>query len=280
MSRLTSWIRSLKTRASDRRAWMTLPLVRDGFPVACCWSAKAGCTTVLKWFLMHNGLLEEAMQHGEWLHDYRLQRLIEEPGYERRCRRAVRSDGVRVIKVIRDPATRAVSAYLHYLRTMSEPWPGTDILVKWKSANGLGEQPGISFVQFLEFVLDLQRSRQLPEPHVRPQYDRVWDPHVDAFIPLEGLDAGLEETERLCNLPHVDVRSLSESRHHNRPTGQHQWPHDASHVAATSETIDQLGVPPAELLLNETTIPILQAAYQADYDAYARFYPARSGVAR
>jgi hypothetical protein len=227
---------------------------------------------VLKWFLKHNGLLEEAMQHGEWLHDYRLQRLFEEPGYERRCRRAVRSDGMRVIKVIRDPATRAVSSYLHYLRTMSEPWLGTIILARWKTANGLGEQPGVSFVQFLEFVIDLQRRRQPLEPHVRPQYDRDWDPHIDAYIPLENLAAGLEETERLCGLPHLDVQSLSESRHHNRPTGQQQWPRDASCFPATAETLEQYGVPPSERLLGTTTLPLVQAAYRADYEAYGGHY--------
>jgi hypothetical protein len=279
MSRLTAWIHSWKTRNAWRRGGLSLPLMRECFPVVCCWSAKAGCTTVLKWFLQHNGLLEQAMQHGAWLHDFRVQRL-EEPGYERRCRRAVRSDAFHVIKVIRDPAKRAVSAYLHYLRYASPQWIGTNALTEWKAANGLGGQQGVSFEQFLEFALDLQRSGQSPDPHVRPQYNGVWDPHVDAYIPLENIEAVLEETERLCGLPHVDVRSLSESQHHNRPTCQHQWPHNASRIAATSETIDQLGVPPAELLLDETTIPILQAAYRADYEAYARFYPARSEVAR
>lgn len=276
MSRLTAWIRSWKTRAAERRGWQTLPLMREGFPVVCCWSAKAGCTTVLKWFLTHNGLLEEAQQHGGWLHDYRVQRLIEEPGYERRCRRAVRSDGVRVIKVIRDPAKRAVSSYLHYLRTASDPWPGSVVLTGWKNANRLGAQSGISFEQFLEFVLDLQRRRQPLEPHVRPQYDRVWDPHVDAYIPLEHLEAGLQETERLCGLRHVDVQSLSESRHHNRPTGHQQWPSDASRFAATAETLERFGVPSAEVLLDATTIPLVQAAYQADYKAYGSHYQGRA----
>jgi hypothetical protein len=272
MSRLTAWIRAWKTRGPQRPAWQTLPLMREGFPVVCFWSAKAGCTTVLKWFLQHNGLLEEAMRHGHWLHDYRLHRLFAEPGYEQRCRRAVRADGVRVIKVIRDPAQRAVSAYLHYLRTASSLWPGESALLAWKAANGLGAQPGVSFVQFVDYVLDLQRRRQPLEPHVRPQYDRAWDPHVDAYVPLENLAAGLAETERLCGLPPVDVQSLSESRHHNRPTVHQQWPCDASRFPATAETLERFGVPPAELLIDATTIPLVQAAYRADYEAYGSHY--------
>lgn len=275
MSRLTALIRAWKTRGPRRRAWMTLPLVREGFPVACCWSAKAGCTTVLKWFLQHNGLLEEATQHGPWLHDYRLQRLIEEPGYERRCRRALRSDSVHVIKVIRDPAKRAVSAYLHYLRSASSSWPGECVLAAWKTANGLGAQQGVSFRQFLECVLDLQRHSQSMEPHVRPQYDRACDPYVDAYIPLENLAAGLEETERLCGLPHVTVQAMGESLHHNRPCRQHRWPSGAAGLPATSKTLDELGVPPAELLLDETTLPMVWKPYGVDYRAYASHYHRR-----
>jgi hypothetical protein len=36
------------------------PLHHAGFPVTVCWSAKAGCTTMLKWFLHHTGLLGAA----------------------------------------------------------------------------------------------------------------------------------------------------------------------------------------------------------------------------
>jgi hypothetical protein len=272
MSRLSTWIRAWKTRGTQRRGWTTLPLVREGFPVVCCWSAKAGCTTVLKWFLKHNGLLEEAMQHGPWLHDYRLQRLYEEPEYEQRCRQAVRSEGVRVIKVIRDPAKRAVSTYLHYIRYASPQWIGSTSLTAWKAANGLAAQQGVSFEQFLEFVLDLQRRRRPLEPHVRPQYDGDWDRDIDEYIQLEHLDAGLKETEQLCGLPHVDVWSLSESQHHNRPTGHQQWPRDASQFPATAETLEQLGVPSAELLLAATTLPLVRAAYRTDYEAYGRYY--------
>lgn len=272
MSRLTAWVRSLKHRLFARRDGAQLPLVREGFPVVCCWSAKAGCTTLLKWFLQHNGLLEEATRHADWIHNYRTELLIQDPAYESRCHRLVRCDGVRVIKVIRDPAKRAVSSYLHYLRADQQEWPGAIMLRGWKAANGLGAQKGVSFQQFLQFGRDLERHRKPREPHVRPQYDSVWDPHVDAFIPLEHLAAGLEETERICGLPHVDIRSLSESVHHNRPSGRHQWPSDASRLPATSHTLEELGIPPAELLLDNVTIPLVRLIYARDYTAYARHY--------
>jgi hypothetical protein len=59
MSRLTRFLRSVCAQPADGRL---LPLQRPGFPVAVCWSAKSGCTTVLKWFLTQNGLLDEALE--------------------------------------------------------------------------------------------------------------------------------------------------------------------------------------------------------------------------
>lgn len=277
MSRLSAWVRAMIRRASTRRASISLPLVREGFPVVCCWSPKAGCSTVLKWFLQHNGELEEARRYSDWIHVYRVDRLFGQPGYEQLCRRAVRSDRFRVIKVIRDPAQRAVSAYLHYLRVEQQDWQGSRMLATWKAEHDLGSQEGCSFHQFLQFIRDSDRFGSLWDPHLRPQYDRAWDPHVDAYIPLENLAAGLEETERICGLPHVDIQALSESVHHNRPSRQQQWPKHASTFPATSKTLDDIGVPPAAMLLDEKTIPMVRAQYAIDYRAYAEHYRLRAG---
>lgn len=275
MSRLTAWIGTVARRRSLERLSFSAPLVQDGFPVACCWSPKAGCTTVLKWFLAHTGRLGEAQRYGPWLHDYRTERLFQQPGYGELCRRTLESDRVRVVKIVRDPAQRAVSAYLHYLRVAPQRWQGTVQLEEWKGRHGLDGQPGCSFVQFLHFARDLARGGHLVDPHLRPQYDPVWDRRVDALIPLENLAGGLEETERLCGLPHVDTRSLSESVHHNRPSAGHRWPDDASRLPATARTLDDLGVPPADLLLDDVTIPLVTEQYARDYRAYAGHYRPR-----
>ena len=277
MSRLSAWVRAMIRRAKARRASISLPLVREGFPVICCWSPKAGCSTVLKWFLQHNGELEEAYRYSDWIHDYRVDRLFQEPGYEPLCRRALRSDHFRVIKVIRDPAQRAVSTYLHYLRVEQQDYLGSRTLATWKAERGLGSQAGCSFRQFLQFIRDSDKWGALWDPHVRPQHDRNWDPHVDHFIPLENIATGLAETERLCGLPHVDIEPLSKSVHHNRPSRQHAWPKEASTFPATSQTLDELGVPPADLLLDEVTLPMVQAQYSVDYRAYADHYGPRRG---
>jgi hypothetical protein len=272
MSRLSAWVHAMIRRAKARRASVLLPLVEESFPVVCCWSPKAGCTTVLKWFLKHTGKLEEALRYNAWPHNYRMERLFQQPGYERLCRRAVRSDRFRVIKVIRDPAQRVVSAYLHYLRVAPQGWHGEVMLDNWKAEHGLGSQEGYSFRQFLQFIHDIDDFGSLRDPHLRPQYNYAYDPHVDDIIPLENIAIRLAETERLCGLPHVDIQALSESAHHNHPSSSHRWPSDASSLPATVKTLDELGVPSAALLLDNETIPLVQKIYACDYRAYARHY--------
>lgn len=272
MSRFSAWIRSIARSRTLPRTPRELPLAEAGFPVVCCWSAKAGCTTILKWFLAHVGRLDEALRHHHWVHVYRQERLCLQPGYEALCQKALASSDVRVIKVVRDPAERAVSAYLHYLRVEPEAWLGASMIADWKRRQRLHSQEGYSFVQFLNYVRDLGRAGMLIDPHVMPQHDPEQDPAVDVVIPLEQLAAGLAETEQACGLPHVSIAALSKSDHHNRPTAGHSWPSDAARFPATGQTLVDLGVPPARLLLDDTTLPLIAKLYACDYRAYARYY--------
>jgi hypothetical protein len=59
MSRLSLFLRHC-INPLKAAAWHVPPLHQAGFPVTVCWSAKAGCTAILKWFLHHTGLLGAA----------------------------------------------------------------------------------------------------------------------------------------------------------------------------------------------------------------------------
>lgn len=276
MSRLSKFIRSLGPLGDAARHERLLPLQRPGFPVAVCWSAKSGCTTVLKWFLAHNGLLAEALAHSGWVHDYRQDRLCNSRDYARQCDRLLkRGPGdVSVIKVIRDPASRAVSSFLHFLRCGREEaaWSGPAMVEQWKRAAGLGHQPGLSFRQFLMFVAAKQERRSPLDIHFRPQFDPEQDSLVDTFIPLEDLAAGLARVEARRGLPHVDVHQFSRSGHHNPPSAEHDWPGQAAAFAADHDTLRALGTPPSRVFLDPETRALIHGAYRVDYDAYAHAY--------
>jgi hypothetical protein len=278
MSRLTRFMRSRGLLPGSARQERILPLQWPGFPVAVCWSAKSGCTTILKWFLAHNGLLDEALAHSSWVHDYRQERLFVARDYGRQCDRLFeqgRGDtAVLVVKVIRDPATRAVSSFLHFLRASGGAtfWSGASVVDQWKRTAGLARQPGLSFRQFLRFVAARQARRPLLDIHFRPQYDPTQDPRVDTFLRLEDLAAGLEEIEDRRGLSHVDVNPFSSARHHNPPSSNHAWPDLAAAFAADTPTLHALGTPPAKAFLDQETRALIRTAYRVDYEAYGHAY--------
>ena len=276
MSRLTRLIRSVCVPLADARDYHVQPLQQPGFPVAVCWSAKSGCTTVLKWFLAHNGLLDEAITYSGWVHDYREQKLFPSTGYHWQCEQLFKHgrNNTTIIKVIRDPATRAVSSFLHYLRWSHDVahWPVAVAVNQWKAAVGLKNQQGINFRQFLLFVATKQMQGALIDAHFRPQYDAKQDPRVDSYIRLENLAAGLRAVEDRHGLPHVDVRQLSTSGHHNPASSVHAWPTNAAEFAADHHSLDELGTPPAQAFLDADTLALIRTAYSTDYKAYGHLY--------
>jgi hypothetical protein len=275
MSRLTRFLSSVYTHRMDGRL---LPLQQPGFPVAVCWSAKSGCTTVLKWFLAQNGLLDEALAYNEWIHAYRQDKLFAAKGYAVQCARLFRHTqrNTLIIRVIRDPASRAVSSFLHLLRNEHdlERWPDATELTRWKVAVGLAGQQGLSFRQFLLYVAAQQVNRRSIDPHFRPQYDEQQDARVDTYVRLEDLSAGLRAVEDHCRLPHVDVKNLSSSPHHNPATANHGWPTRASEFPADLNILRELGTPPVRAFLDAETRLLIQTVYWKDYEAYGHHYDA------
>ena len=79
------------------------------------WSAKSAATVVAKMFFNHLGLLEEALQYSDWIHDYRED--IYNPAIKSVDLQKCFLDSTFVkIKFVRNPYSRAVSSYIHCLR--------------------------------------------------------------------------------------------------------------------------------------------------------------------
>jgi hypothetical protein len=275
MSRLTRFLSSVCTPRVDHRI---LPLQQPGFPVAILWSAKSGCTTVLKWFLTQNGLLDEALAYSNWIHNYRNEKLFTSKDYGHQCERLFKKShrNTYIIRVIRDPATRAVSSFLHFVRHGHhvEQWPHAALVTQWKSAAGLQHQPGLTFRQFLMFVIAQQINGSVLDPHFRPQHDAQQDSCVDAYIRLEDLADGLRDVENRTGLPHVDLHQLSQSGHHNPATAHHAWPTNAAVVCVDYNTLGELGTPPSQAFLDAETRLLIRSAYWTDYEAYGHHYDA------
>ena len=254
-----------------------LPLCREDFPVIVSWSPKSGCTTILKWFLAQNNLLDEASQYSDWVHDYRQNKLCFGKSYKEMCMHyfTEKTATKYIIKVIRDPYKRAVSSYLHLLRygILTRDWPVVTEVESWKEINGLVHQKGLSFKQFLLFIVDQKLRGRTLDPHLEQQYDKTQDPRVNQFVKIENISVELEALEKRFLLNCINKNQISNSVHHNKSSISHYWPADASLHVASDDYHTSLGTPPLEIFFNNDTLVLIRMAYWRDCEAYAEHYP-------
>jgi hypothetical protein len=253
----------------------TWPLVVRDFPIAVCWTHKSANTTMLKWFLFHTQLLDRATaEYPDQFHLFWYAYSSAQPDYAEQCFRALAGPVRKLtVKVIRDPARRAVSGFLHFVRDPKAGFRDTwaDFMA-WKRATGRGTAATATFVEFLRFVLDARDAGKMVDVHAQPQWNPLQDPYVRLHIPLEDLASHLHRLEHLCGLRTSPLDLLSRSPHHSPPAKGRPWPPHASSLPLDKKRLRSLGTPNSDTLLDEITRPLIRDAFTIDYVAYARFY--------
>ena len=190
------------------------PLFLEDKDVAVIWSAKSGCTFAVKWFLLQRGELDQALAYSNWIHDYRTQVYRKSPAYQAGVHRAEYGK-FRYLRLVRDPFARAVSSYLHMIRTVGDHAfhaPFNEFL-----GRDIEDREGASFADFCEFLLAIDTARC--DVHYRRQahpmeVDGLID--IDHIIHLENLSAELAPVARKYGLKHYSVEELSASHHNTR----------------------------------------------------------------
>ena len=188
------------------------PLFLEERDVAVLWSAKAGCTFAVKWFFYQRGELEQALDHSSWIHDYRTQVYRMSAAYELGVHRAEYGK-FRYLRLVRNPFSRAVSSFLHMVRTVGDHGfhrPFNEFL-----GRDIEQDAGASFAEFCEFLLSIDVARC--DIHYRQQAHpletrRLID--VDHIIHLENLEQELFPLVKRYRLLPGSVAQLSAS-HHN-----------------------------------------------------------------
>lgn len=195
-----------------------LPLYHPSLPFVLLWSEKAACTTVVKWFFLQVGLLEEALAYRPWVHEYENQVFKAQPGYVESVLQALQS-GVPAVKFTRDPFARAYSGYLEICRTavvtVKGHWArpvrrrilrallGTDVEIEY----------AFSFRQYVEWLCHQDVAGL--NSHLSPQYlprDDYFDVRV---AQVESLREALAELEREAGCKQSLPDELLVSGHHH-----------------------------------------------------------------
>jgi hypothetical protein len=272
--------RARRARPLPRYVSQRIPLFHPDLPVILMWSQKSGCTTVAKWFFDQVGLLDEALAHSSWVHRYEQEVYKRQPRYRRAVESALGSGAYEVVKVVRDPAVRAASAFL----VLAEPgalkshhWAHGhwDIVDGWLAERGRSREDGISFVEHLEMLEARGANGEHINHHLTPQHVPGEEAVVQKTVRIEDFEAWAADfCERHGRRP-TDFARIAASHHHHTVT--EDW---ASRLGEAPETYrfrqgecSDMRFPSARALLNERSLPAVRRYYGADMRRYGELYP-------
>ncbi len=251
-------------------------------------SQKAGSTSAAKWFFLQAGVLEDARAHSRWIHDYEQQVFVRRPGYLRGFRRRLR-DGSPVVKIVRDPASRAYSGYLQ----LNEHWAVLQRLDHWtvywrtrviRDLFGPGADyiTPFSFEQYVDWLVEQDPHRV--NPHLAPQRTRL-EESLGSRLTVRRLEDGptlFSDLEACFGLEPTDeaaLGSLLSSGHHTDKA-----PADPDQLRAALST-GYVAHRPPDSVFPEVRTDMLRHApelgakirrwFASDYAAYGHLYPAR-----
>lgn len=135
------------------------------------WSPKSGCTIAVKMFFRQMGLLEEALAHHVWVHEYRMHVFSKRHPISLED---LASDEYYKFKIVRNPFSRVVSSYIHTMRKEVMHPPVKKVLRRWNA--------NISFKKFVDYLgkIDLRNcdphyalQKRLFESTIRPCFHRI-----------------------------------------------------------------------------------------------------------
>lgn len=182
------------------------------------WSAKAGCTFAVKWFLYQADLLQAATFYHPWVHQYRGQVFYRSTGYAEAIAHPNFFE-FPFVKFVRDPHERCVSAYLAFCHAAHTQRDGEhkSLLAAIEASVGRSIGTGSTFT-FREFV-SLLHSFDLDhcDIHIRRQthpLERLGVLQRLQVLRLEDSEQKLPELERRLDLRSSDFAQLRYSPHH------------------------------------------------------------------
>jgi len=231
-----------------------LPLVDKDRRIVVLWSAKSACTSAYVWFASLCGFLDEVRRYADWPHAHR------ENVYNRseRYRESLAADtsGFHVLKIIRDPYTRAASIFRHAVR------------------NRLVEKESLSFRDFLRMLSRIEIAEA--NIHFRPQlhpFERERGP--DTVINLSKVDlfAELNALEGRMGWPVTDFATmtwlleLESARRPKRMTVKRVRYFDVPIVCAQSAK--ETAFPDDAAFLTPQARRLIERVYAEDFQAYS-----------
>jgi len=198
------------------------PLHHPDVPIVVLWSEKSACTSIVKWFLFQAGLLDEALAHHRWIHNYENEVLKAREGYKEDVVAAIQA-GRPLVKFVRDPYSRTYSGFLETCRrrviSEQEHWSTRTRrqILQHSCGSDLEIELAYSFNQFCDWM-GSQKTSEL-DPHLAPQFTAIENGYDIAICQLDTLADPYSVVEQEYGLKASGSESrITESGHHHEKT--------------------------------------------------------------
>jgi hypothetical protein len=242
------------------------PLLNKHKKLIVLWSPKSACTTLYVWFSHVSGFSEDVRNYNAWPHRHRSEVYMKSEFYRESVASGMKDSSV--LRVIRDPYSRAVSIYRHALLTNF-----ADADMDAFSGGAVSNRTGYSFQTFLDLLgrLDMRRV----DFHFRPQfhvYEKKQPAHHVINVSRQDLFTSLNAFEAEMGLARTDFHDLHwlHSLENKRKAKQEPVEgKDLDHAPFNRRQVAHLNQFPsyAQLLTPEARAKI-EAIYKVDFDAY------------
>ena len=185
---------------------------------------KGGASLMAQLFFRRLGLLEQAQDHNNFIHIYRNKWLSENPEERAECRKVCHMKNWTCVQLIRSPLDRAVSSYIHTMRTqIRRHFPELQ-------AHQKEQQTTVDDASFDDFLRALRRRAAVDIPphrriqsrmddHFMPQSEVICHmslPHM-YYVPIEAIHPSLEQLERRTGV-HLNATGLTSGHYVKKRT--------------------------------------------------------------
>ena len=247
------------------------------FPLVLLFSEKAGCTSLTKWFLFHIGKLEEANDYHHWIHRYRMDVRSRQQGYRKDAMRLLRRRERPVVKLVRNPYSRAASSFLSTLNNAhgraAKSW-AHELIVAARARAGkpAGGGTALSFRDFVEFVAANGTERPRINGHIARQHAAGEERLVSRIVKLEQFAVGIRQLESEYGLARSPLDLITASHHHRSAskdgTVAPVWSADLEITTKQVRQFRKGGNLSYDSLYDEKTRRLVRECFAVDFEAY------------